>query len=71
MELGGTCGKNARWTQRITKWWLRDGRRKGRQKRRWRDGIVEFIKNKNYEEIARDRLEWARLSEAYAQNVGM
>ena len=41
------------WKQRIKKWWLRDDRKKGRQKRRWRDGIVEFIKNKNSEEIDR------------------
>lgn len=60
-----------RWTYRITNWWLREGRTKGKQKRRWRDEIVEFIKNKNYEVIARDRREWARLSEAYAQNLGL
>lgn len=34
-----------RWTYRITNWWLREGRTKGKQKRRWRDEIVENSRN--------------------------
>ena len=59
-----------RWTYKIQNWFLKEGRRKGGQRARWRDEITGFISNKNYESVARERLEWRRVEEAYAQNLG-
>ena len=58
-----------RWAYRITNWYIGDKR--WRQKRKWADEIAEFISNKNWGSVARDRHEWPRLSEAYAQNLAL
>jgi len=58
--------RDNRWTERITIWY-QWGKRRGGQRSKWRDEIT----NRNFERIAWDRQEWSRLSEAYAQNMGL
>ena len=63
---------NERWTYKIKNWFLRRGRRKGKQKTRWDSDIIKFLgENKLYHRIAYDRQEWVRLREAFAQNIGL
>ncbi len=59
--------KDNRWTYRSTFWFLaQNKRKKGKQKKRWRDDIGNFIKYNLFHRIAIDRVEWDRLQEAYA-----
>ena len=56
-----------RWTKRITEWQPRTGKRKrGRQKRRWRDDITSYL-GTTWTRIARDRDKWVMLQEGYIQ----
>ncbi len=60
-----------RWNQATTTWYLKEGRTKGRQKTRWSDDFTLFLRNKQFSRVAFDRLEWRRLREAFAQNMGL
>jgi IS5 family transposase len=62
--------KDDRWTYKIMHWYCMGGRRRGRQRARWRDEISKFLMNKNFEGVAIDRVEWQRVREAFAQNMG-
>lgn len=42
---------------RITKLYIGIKKKKGRQKIKWTNEISNLINNKNYEQIARDRIE--------------
>lgn len=58
-----------RWTYSIKNWFLKMGRKKGKQKTKWDDDIIKFLGyNKQYHRVANDRREWSRLREAYAQH---
>ncbi len=62
--------KDQQWMHRVTFLQIRGGRKPGKQRARWSNNIYNFIKNKQFHRIAYDLAEWARLSEAYAQNLG-
>lgn len=62
--------KDFRWSYKVTNWFLKKGRKVGRQRVRWRDDLVEFLQNQIFERVAADRLEWRRLREAYARHTG-
>ena len=52
---------NSKWAKITTEWTPREGKRKrGRPKRRWRDGIEEEA-GKTWAHIARDRMKWKEL----------
>ena len=60
-----------RWTYKIKNWFLKEGRKKGKQKIRWDDDIIKFLGgNKLYHRVAYNRHEWYRLREAYARHTG-
>ena len=57
-----------RWTYKVKNWYLREGRKRGKQKMRWEDEIIDFLDGyKMYHRVAYDRREWSRLREAYAR----
>ena len=57
-----------RWTKRLTEWQPRLGkRRRGRQKRRWRDDITAFI-GTTWARKAEDRRAWQEHEEGYIQH---
>ena len=56
---------------RVINWYLRCKRKRGRQRKKWADELVNFITNKNYERRTRYRDEWVRLSVVYAQNMDL
>ena len=59
--------KDNRWTKRLTEWQPRIGRRRrGRQKRRWRDEI-EAGHGKTWTRTAQDRTRWKMLKEGFSQ----
>lgn len=62
---------DGRWGNKIMYWFSESKRKRGRQKARWRDEIVEFIRNKQFHRVAWDRAEWARLKESFAQEMGL
>ena len=67
MEMGWThCPKNDNgWTTRIMDWLLRTGKRKrGRQRRRWRDDIRVYA-GITWTRTARNRNEWHLREEGY------
>ena len=54
-----------RWTKRLTDWQPRTGkRRRGRQKRRWRDDITTYL-GTTWARTAQDRGRWQLLEEGY------
>ena len=56
-----------RWTKRLTEWQPRTGkRRRGRQKRRWRDEI-EAYQGETWSRTAQDRSCWKMFAEGYSQ----
>ena len=56
-----------RWTKRMTEWQPRIGkRRRGRQKRRWRDDI-DASQGKLWSRTAQDRARWKMLKEGFSQ----
>ena len=56
-----------RWTQRLTEWQPRTGkRRRGRQKRRWRDDITTYL-GTTWARNTKDRKEWKHHEEGYIQ----
>ena len=56
-----------RWTQRVTEWQPREGRRaRGRQRRRWRDDLVQQ-KGAAWRHDAQNRQRWRRDVEGYFQ----
>ena len=56
-----------RWTKRLTEWRPRSGTRKrGRQKRRWRDDLTNYI-GITWTRQAQDRRRWQLLEEGYIQ----
>ena len=56
-----------RWTKRVTEWQPREGKRsRGRQRKRWRDDIVEEA-GISWAHCAQDGAGWARLAESYIQ----
>ncbi|XP_072051533.1 uncharacterized protein [Amphiura filiformis] len=57
-----------RWTKRLTEWQPRTGRRRrGRQKRRWRDDITSYI-GTTWARIAQDRETWKLHEEGYSRH---
>lgn len=61
--------ENNRWTKKVTEWIPRDGKRKkGRQKKRWRDIFSERC-GPAWVQMARDRERWRDLGEAYAREA--
>jgi hypothetical protein len=59
--------RDDRWTYKTTFWYLAHfKRKKGRQLTRWRDDINGFLRGKNFQRIATDRIEWLRLQETFA-----
>jgi len=56
-----------RWTKRLLEWQPRTGkRRRGRQKRRWRDDITTFV-GATWARLAVDRIAWKEREEGYIQ----
>ena len=56
-----------RWTKRMLEWQPRMGkRRRGRQKRRWRDDITSYI-GMTWARVAEDRKVWSEHEEGYIQ----
>ena len=56
-----------RWTQRVTKWQPREGRRsRGRQRKRWRDDLVQ-LKGVTWRHDAQHRQRWRSDVEGYFQ----
>ena len=62
--------KDDRWTREINAWYPRNNRKKGGQRAKWRDPITNFLKNKNYERVALDLIEWHRQRETFVQYNG-
>lgn len=58
--------KQERWTGRIINWYLKEGRKKVKQKKRWNEEITNFLNNQLQHTVAMDKQEWARLSETFA-----
>ena len=57
-----------RWTKRLTEWQPRTGkRRRGRQKRRWRDDITSYM-GTTWPRIAQSRTTWKKLKENFIQH---
>lgn len=57
-----------RWTKKLTEWQPRNGkRRRGRQKRRWRDEISTYTNTASWSRVAADRREWNLLGEGFIQ----
>ena len=63
---GHVASKNDnRWTKRITEWQPRTGkRRRGRQRRRWRDDLTTY-RGTTWARDAQDREEWKILEEGF------
>lgn len=60
-----TRESDMKWTKIITEWQPRDGkRRRGRQTKRWADDL-NSTGGAMWSRIAKDRLEWKKLEEAY------
>ena len=56
-----------KWTKRVTDWQPRSGkRRRGRQKRRWRDDLTSYL-GTTWTRDAQDRRRWQLLEEGYIQ----
>ena len=56
-----------RWTQRVTEWQPREGRRsRGRQRKRWRDNLVQ-LKGVTWRHDAQHRQRWRSDVEGYFQ----
>ena len=54
-----------RWTKRLTEWQPRTGkRRRGRQKRRWRDDLTSYL-GTTWAREAQNRSKWKLLEEGY------
>ena len=68
MEMGRACRfQDNRWTKRLTEWHPRSGRRKrGRQKRRWRDDLTNYI-GTTWTRQAQDRRRRQLLEDGYIQ----
>ena len=61
--------KDNRWTKRLTEWQPRTGkRRRGRQKRRWRDDITSYMGSATWTRTAMRRLEWKRPKEDFTRH---
>ena len=59
-----------RWTYRLTEWQPREGkRRRGRQKRRWRDDITTYMGTATWTRNARNRREWNCYEEGFVQRM--
>ena len=58
------------WIWKTTNWLNLSGRKRGRQRTRWGDDIANMLQHRLYHRIAQERLEWARLREAYARYEG-
>ena len=57
-----------RWTKKLTEWQPRNGkRRRGRQKRRWRDDITTYTNTATWTRMAGDRRKWKLLEEGFTQ----
>ena len=56
-----------RWAKLLTDWIVLKKRKKGKQKKRWRDEIDNMLGHNCHHQIAQDRCEWMRLKEAFAQ----
>ncbi|KAJ8712370.1 hypothetical protein PYW07_000868 [Mythimna separata] len=55
-----------KWNKILTQWYPREGNRKrGRQQKRWDDDIRQ-VAGKTWTRVARERSEWSRLEEAFA-----
>ena len=58
-----------RWTKRMTEWQPRNGKRKrGRQKRRWRDDITSYMGTTAWTRTAMTRPEWKRLEAGFIEH---
>lgn len=56
-----------KWCKIVTEWYPREGqRRRGRPQKRWDDDICQ-VAGKTWYRVARDRQEWKRLEEAFAE----
>ena len=57
---------NEKWAKIVTQWYPRGGKRKrGKQHKRWDDDIRQ-VAGITWSRVAKDRLEWNRLEEAFA-----
>lgn len=64
---GHTIRGKDKWCKTILEWYPREGHRKrGRPLKRWADDISQ-IAGKSWFKVARDRHEWRRLEEAFAE----
>jgi len=59
--------ENDKWAKLSSMWFLKEGRRRGKQKIRWRDEIDNLLKHNLYHRVAANRREWEHLREAFAQ----
>ena len=61
--------KDNRWTKRLTEWQPRTGkRRRGRQKKRWRDDITDYMGTSTWTRTAMTRQKWKMLKEGFIQH---
>ena len=59
-----------RWTRRLTEWQPRTGKRKrGRQKKRWRDDITAHMGTATWTRVARERDKWKFYEEGFVQQM--
>lgn len=59
---------DGRWSERIVHWYPRDATRtRGRQKKRWKDDIVE-VAGVTWTRLAQDRKAWACKEEAFTRS---
>ena len=55
-----------RWTQRLTQWQPRDGKRsRGRQRKRWRDDLDKYWGHSTWQRVAEERHIWRSHAEAF------
>ena len=60
-----------RWTKILFNWYLKEERKRGKQKTRWADDMVEFLDNNIFHRVAQNRREWPRLKKSFAQAMGL
>ncbi len=64
--------KDNRWSYKLTFCYLTQyGRKVGKQTTRCADELNNFLRNKMFHRIAKDRKEWDRLQETFAQKQGL
>ncbi len=53
--------ENNKWAKQVLDWGIKEGRKRGKQKLRWRDEIDQLYGHKQFRRIAGNRRQWERL----------